>query len=166
MIFPQVAASVAVPLWQNILLRIGKRATVFIGLSVRNQTSLISTLSVLLLPARPVLFLSQLFIPAVATIACVPSNLPAFMFVCILMGFSVATMFLLPWWVSFHQDTKFPVPSEAPVRCNQPQHWVQCTWIIHIASTWPGQWWILKQWAWGFFYVCFWYIVCLSVALR
>lgn len=31
----QVAASIAVPVWQNILLRIGKKATVFIGLSVR-----------------------------------------------------------------------------------------------------------------------------------
>uniref|UniRef100_A0A672JGA2 Zgc:171501 n=1 Tax=Salarias fasciatus TaxID=181472 RepID=A0A672JGA2_SALFA len=31
-----VSASVAVPLWQVVLLRIGKKATVFIGLSVRN----------------------------------------------------------------------------------------------------------------------------------
>lgn len=40
---------------------------------------------------------SQLFIPAVATVACFPSNLPVFMLMCILMGFSVATIFLLPW---------------------------------------------------------------------
>ncbi|XP_040007642.1 sodium-dependent lysophosphatidylcholine symporter 1 [Xiphias gladius] len=65
------SASVAVPLWQAVLLRIGKKATVFIGLS--------------------------LFIPAVIIVACVPSNLPVFMTMCILMGFSVATVFLLPW---------------------------------------------------------------------
>ncbi|KAM7411429.1 hypothetical protein PAMA_021428 [Pampus argenteus] len=38
-----------------------------------------------------------LFIPAVIIVACVPSNLPVFMTMCILMGFSVATIFLLPW---------------------------------------------------------------------
>ncbi|XP_038577745.1 sodium-dependent lysophosphatidylcholine symporter 1 [Micropterus salmoides] len=65
------AASIAVPLWQTVLLRIGKKATVFIGLS--------------------------LFIPAVIIVACVPGNLPVFMTMCILMGFSVATLFLLPW---------------------------------------------------------------------
>ncbi|XP_071756282.2 sodium-dependent lysophosphatidylcholine symporter 1-B-like [Centroberyx gerrardi] len=65
------AASIAVPFWQAVLVRIGKKATVFIGLS--------------------------LFIPAVIIIACVPSNLPVFMIMCVLMGFSVATMFLLPW---------------------------------------------------------------------
>uniref|UniRef100_A0A3Q3NIM9 Major facilitator superfamily domain containing 2a-like 2 n=1 Tax=Mastacembelus armatus TaxID=205130 RepID=A0A3Q3NIM9_9TELE len=61
----------SVPVWQAVLLRIGKKATVFIGLS--------------------------LFIPAVAIVACVPSNLPVFMTMCILMGFSTATIFLLPW---------------------------------------------------------------------
>uniref|UniRef100_A0A3Q3XI48 Uncharacterized protein n=1 Tax=Mola mola TaxID=94237 RepID=A0A3Q3XI48_MOLML len=66
-----VAASVAVPLWQNVLLRVGKRRTVLIGLS--------------------------LFVPAVSIVACVPSNLPVFMIMCVLMGFSVATIFLLPW---------------------------------------------------------------------
>ncbi|TKS76813.1 Sodium-dependent lysophosphatidylcholine symporter 1 [Collichthys lucidus] len=65
------SATVAVPLWQTVLLRIGKKATVFIGLS--------------------------LFIPASVIVACVPSNLPLFMVMCILMGFSVATIFLLPW---------------------------------------------------------------------
>ncbi|XP_059189048.1 sodium-dependent lysophosphatidylcholine symporter 1-B-like [Centropristis striata] len=65
------SASIAVPLWQIVLLRIGKKATVFIGLS--------------------------LFIPAVIVVACVPSNLPVFMSMCVLMGFSVATIFLLPW---------------------------------------------------------------------
>ncbi|CAN9516034.1 unnamed protein product [Ophioblennius macclurei] len=66
-----VSASVAVPLWQVVLLRIGKKATVFIGLS--------------------------LFIPAVIVVACFPRNLPVFMSMCALMGFSVATVFLLPW---------------------------------------------------------------------
>ncbi|KAM8754187.1 sodium-dependent lysophosphatidylcholine symporter 1-B-like isoform 1-T1 [Acanthopagrus schlegelii] len=66
-----LSASVAVPLWQTVLLRIGKKVTVFIGLS--------------------------LFIPASIIVACVPSNLPVFMIMCILMGFSIATIFLLPW---------------------------------------------------------------------
>ncbi|KAA8591380.1 hypothetical protein FQN60_002323, partial [Etheostoma spectabile] len=66
-----VSALVAVPLWQMVLLRIGKKATAFFGLS--------------------------LFIPAVIIIACVPSNLPVFMIMCVLMGFSLATIFLLPW---------------------------------------------------------------------
>ncbi|MED6257644.1 hypothetical protein ATANTOWER_028745 [Ataeniobius toweri] len=43
------------------------------------------------------LLILLLFIPAVITVACVPSNLPVFMAMCILMGFSVTTMFLLPW---------------------------------------------------------------------
>uniref|UniRef100_A0A096LU60 Major facilitator superfamily domain containing 2a-like 2 n=1 Tax=Poecilia formosa TaxID=48698 RepID=A0A096LU60_POEFO len=66
-----ISASVAVPFWQFVLLRIGKKSTVFIGLS--------------------------LFIPAVITVTCVPSSLPVFLTMCILMGFSVATVFLLPW---------------------------------------------------------------------
>ncbi|XP_034550766.1 sodium-dependent lysophosphatidylcholine symporter 1 [Notolabrus celidotus] len=65
------SASISVPLWQMVLLRIGKKVTVFIGLSF--------------------------FIPAVTVIACVPSNLPVFMVMCVLMGFSVGTIFLLPW---------------------------------------------------------------------
>uniref|UniRef100_UPI0037E84BFF sodium-dependent lysophosphatidylcholine symporter 1-B-like n=1 Tax=Semicossyphus pulcher TaxID=241346 RepID=UPI0037E84BFF len=65
------SGSIAVPLWQMVLLRVGKKATAFIGLS--------------------------LFIPAVIIVACVPSNLPVFMTMCVLMGFSVATIFLLPW---------------------------------------------------------------------
>lgn len=40
---------------------------------------------------------SQLFIPAVIIVACVPSSLPVFLLMCVLMGFSVATIFLLPW---------------------------------------------------------------------
>ncbi|XP_043987410.1 sodium-dependent lysophosphatidylcholine symporter 1-like isoform X3 [Gambusia affinis] len=66
-----ISASVAVPLWQFVLLKIGKKSTVFIGLS--------------------------LFIPAVITVGCVPSSLPVFLTMCILMGLGVATVFLLPW---------------------------------------------------------------------
>ncbi|KAM9752841.1 sodium-dependent lysophosphatidylcholine symporter 1-B-like isoform 1-T2 [Menidia menidia] len=66
-----VSASLAVPLWQMVLLRIGKKTTLFVGLS--------------------------LFIPAAIVVACFPSNLPVFMTMCVLMGFSIATMFLLPW---------------------------------------------------------------------
>ncbi|XP_061590627.1 sodium-dependent lysophosphatidylcholine symporter 1-B-like [Cololabis saira] len=66
-----VSATVAVPLWQIVLLRIGKKATLFIGLS--------------------------LFLPAAVVVGCVPSSLPVFMTMCVVMGFSVATVFLLPW---------------------------------------------------------------------
>jgi len=52
----------------------------------------------ILLTHEAFLCLSQLFIPAAIVVACVPSNLPVFITMCILMGFSVATMFLLPWW--------------------------------------------------------------------
>ncbi len=102
----QASASIAVPLWQTVLLRIGKKATVFIGLSVRNHTHpctiigmmrVISHTFTLLLTCEACLCLSQLFIPAVIIVACVPTNLPVFMTMCILMGFSVATIFLLPW---------------------------------------------------------------------
>ncbi|XP_015247826.1 PREDICTED: sodium-dependent lysophosphatidylcholine symporter 1-B-like [Cyprinodon variegatus] len=66
-----ISALVAVPFWQFVLLKIGKKRTVFIGFA--------------------------LFIPAMITVACVPSNLPVFLSMCILLGFSVATLFLLPW---------------------------------------------------------------------
>uniref|UniRef100_A0A8D3AQT5 Major facilitator superfamily domain containing 2a-like 2 n=1 Tax=Scophthalmus maximus TaxID=52904 RepID=A0A8D3AQT5_SCOMX len=65
------SASVAVPVWQAVLLRVGKKTTLFIGLS--------------------------LFVPAVTVVGCVPSNLPVFVTMCVMMGFSVATLFLLPW---------------------------------------------------------------------
>ncbi|GLD50214.1 sodium-dependent lysophosphatidylcholine symporter 1-like protein [Lates japonicus] len=38
-----------------------------------------------------------LYIPAVIIVACVPSNLPVLLLMGILMGFSMATVFLLPW---------------------------------------------------------------------
>uniref|UniRef100_A0A3B3ZIF9 Uncharacterized protein n=1 Tax=Periophthalmus magnuspinnatus TaxID=409849 RepID=A0A3B3ZIF9_9GOBI len=65
------SASVAVPIWHVVLLKIGKKPTIFIGLT--------------------------LFIPAVILVACVPSNLPVLVVACVVMGFSVATVFLLPW---------------------------------------------------------------------
>lgn len=40
LLFLQVSASIAVPLWHIVLLRIGKKATVFIGISVRNHISI------------------------------------------------------------------------------------------------------------------------------
>ncbi|KAG7281066.1 hypothetical protein CRUP_027603, partial [Coryphaenoides rupestris] len=67
----QASASIAVPLWQAVLVRIGKNNTVLIGLSP--------------------------FILAVTVVACVPGNLAVFMTMCVLMGLSLATMFLLPW---------------------------------------------------------------------
>lgn len=65
------SASIAVPFWQSVLLRIGKKITVFIGLSI--------------------------FIPAVILVACVPNNLTILIIMCVVMGFSMATVFLLPW---------------------------------------------------------------------
>ncbi|XP_064877160.1 sodium-dependent lysophosphatidylcholine symporter 1-like [Oncorhynchus nerka] len=66
-----ITTIIAVPLWQAILVQVGKKTTLFIGLS--------------------------LFIPAVTIIACVPNNLPVFVAMCVMLGFSLATMFLLPW---------------------------------------------------------------------
>lgn len=69
--------------------------------------------SVSFLPMRPVC-LSQLFMPASVIVACVPSNLPLFMIMCILMGFSVATIFLLPWWVTSQLGHKVLSPFRGP----------------------------------------------------
>uniref|UniRef100_A0A665TJT7 Zgc:171501 n=1 Tax=Echeneis naucrates TaxID=173247 RepID=A0A665TJT7_ECHNA len=60
-----------VPVWHAVLVRVGKKSTALIGLSVRNLSPII--------------------------VACVPSNLPVVVIMCILMGCSVATVFLLPW---------------------------------------------------------------------
>ncbi|XP_029363335.1 sodium-dependent lysophosphatidylcholine symporter 1-B-like [Echeneis naucrates] len=65
------SASIAVPVWHAVLVRVGKKSTALIGLS--------------------------LFMPAAIIVACVPSNLPVVVIMCILMGCSVATVFLLPW---------------------------------------------------------------------
>ncbi|KAM9475487.1 sodium-dependent lysophosphatidylcholine symporter 1-B-like [Clarias gariepinus] len=66
-----VSATVSVPMWQMILLRLGKKSTLFIGI--------------------------PLFIPVVIVLASVSDNFPVYMIMCILVGTSVATLFLLPW---------------------------------------------------------------------
>ncbi|XP_026781487.3 sodium-dependent lysophosphatidylcholine symporter 1-B-like [Pangasianodon hypophthalmus] len=66
-----VSATVSVPLWQMILLRLGKKSTLFIGLPI--------------------------FIPVMIVLASVSENFPVYMIMCILVGTSVATLFLLPW---------------------------------------------------------------------
>ncbi|XP_046727175.1 sodium-dependent lysophosphatidylcholine symporter 1-B-like [Silurus meridionalis] len=66
-----VSATVSVPLWQMILLRLGKKRTLFIGL--------------------------PLFIPVMIVLASLSENFPVYMIMCILVGTSVATLFLLPW---------------------------------------------------------------------
>uniref|UniRef100_A0A4W5K686 Major facilitator superfamily domain containing 2a-like 2 n=1 Tax=Hucho hucho TaxID=62062 RepID=A0A4W5K686_9TELE len=61
----------SVPLWQAILVRVGKKTTLFIGLS--------------------------LFIPTVTIIACVPSNLPVFVTMCVMLGFSLPVSYYSCW---------------------------------------------------------------------
>lgn len=68
-----------------------------------------------LVPACVTCFcLSQLYIPGVIIVACVPSNLPVFMTMCVLMGFSMATLFLLPWWVSPQLGHSVLSPFQSP----------------------------------------------------
>uniref|UniRef100_A0AAY4EFG8 Uncharacterized protein n=1 Tax=Denticeps clupeoides TaxID=299321 RepID=A0AAY4EFG8_9TELE len=66
-----VSATLSVPLWQVVLVRMGKRTTVFIGLPI--------------------------FMPVLIVIASVPGSLPVYMAMCILCGSSLGTLFLLPW---------------------------------------------------------------------
>ncbi|XP_058246112.1 sodium-dependent lysophosphatidylcholine symporter 1-B-like isoform X2 [Hemibagrus wyckioides] len=66
-----VSATVSVPMWQMVLLRLGKKKTLFIGLPI--------------------------FIPVMIVLASVSENFPVYMIMCILVGISVATLFLLPW---------------------------------------------------------------------
>ncbi|KAI4878146.1 hypothetical protein NFI96_028399, partial [Prochilodus magdalenae] len=66
-----LAATVSVPLWQMTLVRLGKRRTLFIGL--------------------------PLLIPALIVLVSVKENLPVYVLMCVLVGASVATLFLLPW---------------------------------------------------------------------
>ncbi|KAL4655419.1 sodium-dependent lysophosphatidylcholine symporter 1-like isoform X1 [Arapaima gigas] len=65
------AATVSVPLWQTLLVRIGKKITIFIGLTI--------------------------YIPTLIIIATVESNLTAYIFMSILAGSSLAAVYLLPW---------------------------------------------------------------------
>ncbi|XP_064159991.1 sodium-dependent lysophosphatidylcholine symporter 1-like [Anguilla rostrata] len=66
-----VTATISVPVWQMLLVRIGKKTTMFIGMMV--------------------------YIPPLVLIPSVPSNLPVYMAMSVLSGSSLATLFLLPW---------------------------------------------------------------------
>ncbi|XP_042563480.1 sodium-dependent lysophosphatidylcholine symporter 1-like [Clupea harengus] len=66
-----LAAAISVPLWQVLLVRVGKKTALLIGL--------------------------PLLIPALVVLVSVPSNLAVFMAMSVLSGSSLATLFLLPW---------------------------------------------------------------------
>ncbi|KAG9332492.1 hypothetical protein JZ751_014590 [Albula glossodonta] len=65
------AATLSVPLWQTLLVKLGKKTTIFIGLSV--------------------------YVPTLVIIASVQSNLPVYIIMSILAGSSLASLYLLPW---------------------------------------------------------------------
>ncbi|XP_034027413.1 sodium-dependent lysophosphatidylcholine symporter 1, partial [Thalassophryne amazonica] len=65
------SSTVGVLIWQAVLRRVGKKTTLFIGMS--------------------------LFLPSSAVIMLVPTNLPILTVMCVLIGISLATLFLLPW---------------------------------------------------------------------
>ncbi|XP_071391275.1 sodium-dependent lysophosphatidylcholine symporter 1 isoform X5 [Centroberyx affinis] len=65
------AATLSIPLWQILLCRLGKKTTLYIGLSM--------------------------FAPAMAAIVYAGNSLPIFIFMVIIGGFSLAVLFLLPW---------------------------------------------------------------------
>ncbi|XP_067226716.1 sodium-dependent lysophosphatidylcholine symporter 1-like isoform X1 [Chanodichthys erythropterus] len=65
------AATISIPVWQMLLIKIGKKATIFIGLSMD--------------------------IPALIVISLVKSNLPVFIIMSVLSGTSLGALFLLPW---------------------------------------------------------------------
>ncbi|KAF4096849.1 hypothetical protein G5714_022818 [Onychostoma macrolepis] len=64
-------STISIPVWQTVLVTIGKKTTIFIGLSF--------------------------FIPALIVISLVKSSLPAFIIMSMLAGTSLAAFFLLPW---------------------------------------------------------------------
>ncbi|XP_066528723.1 sodium-dependent lysophosphatidylcholine symporter 1-like isoform X2 [Hoplias malabaricus] len=66
-----VAATLSVPFWQAVLVRLGKKTTIFIGLS--------------------------LCVPALIILSTVKDNFPVIAFSGILIGTSVASLCLLPW---------------------------------------------------------------------
>ncbi|KAJ8378210.1 hypothetical protein AAFF_G00244980 [Aldrovandia affinis] len=66
-----VAATISVPLWQMLLVRLGKKTTLFIGLAI--------------------------YVPTLVIIASVQSNLPVYVLMSILAGSSLASLYLLPW---------------------------------------------------------------------
>ncbi|KAL2104335.1 hypothetical protein ACEWY4_001203 [Coilia grayii] len=65
------SATLAIPVWQTVLVRVGKKTTIFIGLFM--------------------------YIPALVVIAAVKSNLVVFIMMSILAGSSLAALYLLPW---------------------------------------------------------------------
>ncbi|XP_021330193.2 sodium-dependent lysophosphatidylcholine symporter 1 [Danio rerio] len=65
------SATISIPMWQTILVKIGKKTTIFIGLSV--------------------------YIPALTVISLVNSNLPVFIIMSVISGTSLAALYLLPW---------------------------------------------------------------------
>ncbi|ROL43183.1 Sodium-dependent lysophosphatidylcholine symporter 1 [Anabarilius grahami] len=69
------AATISIPVWQMLLVKIGKKATIFIGLSMD--------------------------IPALIVISLVKSNLPIFIIMSVLSGTSLAALFLLPCFVGY-----------------------------------------------------------------
>ncbi|XP_050951666.1 sodium-dependent lysophosphatidylcholine symporter 1 [Labeo rohita] len=65
------SATISIPIWQTLLVKKGKKTTIFIGLSV--------------------------YIPALIVISIVKSNLPTFIIMSMLAGMSLAALYLLPW---------------------------------------------------------------------
>ncbi|KAI2649859.1 Sodium-dependent lysophosphatidylcholine symporter 1 [Labeo rohita] len=68
---PYTSATISIPIWQTLLVKKGKKTTIFIGLSV--------------------------YIPALIVISIVKSNLPTFIIMSMLAGMSLAALYLLPW---------------------------------------------------------------------
>ncbi|KAB5546388.1 hypothetical protein PHYPO_G00071470 [Pangasianodon hypophthalmus] len=66
-----MAATLSIPLWQMLLVRLGKKTTIFTGLTI--------------------------YIPALIIISCVKGNFIIFSMVAILAGASLASLYLLPW---------------------------------------------------------------------
>ncbi|KAG7472311.1 hypothetical protein MATL_G00107590 [Megalops atlanticus] len=65
------AASLSTPLWQTLLMKLGKKTTIFIGLAI--------------------------YAPTLIIIASVRSNFPVYVLMSILAGSSLAALYLLPW---------------------------------------------------------------------
>ncbi|CAB1335926.1 unnamed protein product [Coregonus sp. 'balchen'] len=68
---PYTAATLSIPIWQTLLLRLGKKTTLYIGLSM--------------------------YVPALVIIASIRSNLPVFIIMSIISGSSLSALYLLPW---------------------------------------------------------------------
>uniref|UniRef100_A0A672RBM9 Sodium-dependent lysophosphatidylcholine symporter 1-like n=1 Tax=Sinocyclocheilus grahami TaxID=75366 RepID=A0A672RBM9_SINGR len=65
------SATISIPMWQTLLVKKGKKTTIFIGLSV--------------------------YIPALIMISLMKSNLPIFIIMSMLAGTSLAALYLVPW---------------------------------------------------------------------